>query len=101
MSTGLFLLLFYIVSGAIGSGMTYAYFQRKFPTIAYDQNFDDGMFAIFAFITGPISMVTALIGYWNDSRFYGWKMPFSKFTAEEYEKYASPMDKRYHIFDGK
>lgn len=58
-------ILGWLVCGFLGYGLTLAYFQRKFTSIAEMQHASDVMFAVFIGICGPVGLMAALVAMTN------------------------------------
>lgn len=78
----------------IASGFLYANLQREYICIADEDRLGDSLIAIFLSIFGgPVTLLFGLAGF--SILQTGWKLPFSKVTDEEWEKYASDWEKLY------
>lgn len=57
----LLLIGIYILCCVIAYGITFAYYQRRYPLIAKDWYYLDMRFAIFVSLTGPFQLVSQLL----------------------------------------
>ena len=55
-----FLIGFHIMCSVLAFGLTFAYFQRRWPTIAEEQYTKDRAFAFFLSLYGPIALIVVL-----------------------------------------
>jgi hypothetical protein len=55
------LLFVWLACGIVNYGLMFAYFQRKFPSIADEQYWSDVTFATTAVVTGPICLLASLV----------------------------------------
>lgn len=85
--TVLFIALWFLC-GFISAGINHAYFSRNWTIIeeAGAEKF------VVCLLMGPIGMV--MFFFITNFMEFGWKMPMSKLTAQEWDKYTSARDKQ-------
>jgi lipid-A-disaccharide synthase-like uncharacterized protein len=67
----LFIILWFL-SGFIGAGFSYAYFQREFSSIAKEGRQQDTIFSCISILGGPLQLLIALL--LNHYK-HGWVIP--------------------------
>ncbi len=72
MGLALAVLLVWLICGILAYGLTFAYFQRQYPTLAETEYESDFRFALSAGMAGPIGLgVCLLSGDWRHG--FKWK----------------------------
>ena len=61
--------LFYVASGIVGYGLTFAVFQGEFPNIADEMRDDDRQKAMLVGICGPFGLLGVVSGIWQQRGF--------------------------------
>lgn len=54
-------IIFWIACGVLAYGITYGYFQREFPTIAYESQKDDSAMALVFGALGPFGVLLSFV----------------------------------------
>ncbi len=91
----IYLVYLWIIFAMIASGFVYANCQRRFAILAVESEKLDSWFSIFiGLLGGPITLILAfgVFGCYNT----GWKLPFTKFTAKEWDEWCIQQDKYWH-----
>lgn len=58
----MWLAVVWATSGFLGYGISFGFFQRKFPTIAVEGRLGDQIYSAFIAVNGPIGLIAIVLG---------------------------------------
>jgi len=66
----IFVFICWVICGVLAYGLSFAYFQRNWPSIAEQEYYSDMLFSIFIGVLGPIGLLSVIL---NDEDTCGFK----------------------------
>lgn len=85
----------WLSAGFVAAGFCTAYFTRKWVGLAVREGSMGDPLQFLLFLMGPFGFFFALVEM-EGVRKYGWKMPLTGPTLDDWEKYADDFDRSYY-----
>lgn len=92
-------LLIWLVCGFVSAGFLCAFFTRRYigQSLSLWRNTNIPM-TLFTVLSGPIGLFAAVLFLISEAegKYWGFRVPFTKITKEEWEKWATAYQKRLY-----